>query len=215
MKTIDQRAALERLIRERNEDFAGLSRLLGRNPAYVQQFIKRGIPKRLAEDDRKLLARYFGVDESVLGGPQEERVRDNLIPIPRLDVDASAGPGGLGEGESPLTHIAFDKNWLRRLCAARVEDLSIIRVHGDSMAPTLNDGDEIMVDTSDAADRLRDGIYVLRRDDALVVKRLSMNPATRRITVQSDNIAYPAWHDCRLNDLTLVGRVTWAGRKIN
>ncbi len=61
MGAIDQRAALERLIRERREDYAGLSRLLGRNAAYVQQFIKRGVPRKLDPDDLRLLARYFGV----------------------------------------------------------------------------------------------------------------------------------------------------------
>ena len=38
------RAALARLIEERGADYAGLSRMLGRNPAYIQQFIKRGVP---------------------------------------------------------------------------------------------------------------------------------------------------------------------------
>ena len=51
MAEADPRAVLERLIRERREDYAGLSRLLGRNAAYMQQFIRRGTPKRLAEDD--------------------------------------------------------------------------------------------------------------------------------------------------------------------
>ena len=48
----------------------------------------------------------------------------------------------------------------------------MIRVAGDSMAPTLGDGDDILVDRGDGAERLRDGIYVLRLDGALVVKRL-------------------------------------------
>src|SRR4029079_4104983 len=69
MSAIDQRRALERLIQDRHEDYAGLSRLIGRNAAYIQQFIKRGTPRKLDEEDRKTLARYFGVDESVLGGP--------------------------------------------------------------------------------------------------------------------------------------------------
>ena len=66
------------------------------------------------------------------------------------------------------------------------------------MAPTLNAGDDILVDLGDAADRLRDGIYVLRIDDALVVKRIALNPIGRRVTVQSDNPAYPDWPDCSL-----------------
>src|SRR5689334_15101577 len=44
---IDPRLTLERLCAERGEDFAGLSRMLGRNPAYIQQFVRRGVPKRL------------------------------------------------------------------------------------------------------------------------------------------------------------------------
>lgn len=47
------RAELARLIAERREDYAGLSRLLGRNPAYIQQFIKRGVPRRLSRRQRR------------------------------------------------------------------------------------------------------------------------------------------------------------------
>jgi hypothetical protein len=47
------------------------------------------------------------------------------------------------------------------------------------MAPLLGHGDEILVDHADGADRLRDGIYVLRREDALLVKRLSRHPRLR------------------------------------
>ena len=59
-----------------------------------------------------------------------------------------------------------------------------------------------------------DGIYVLRADEALVVKRLALHPAGRRVTVQSDNPAYPDWPDCDIDDLQCIGRVIWAGRKI-
>jgi phage repressor protein C with HTH and peptisase S24 domain len=82
------------------------------------------------------------------------------------------------------------------------------------MAPTLNAGDDILVDLGDSSDRLRDGIYVLRIDDALVVKRLALNPVGRRVTVQSDNPAYPDWPDCTLKDVNPIGRVIWSGRRI-
>jgi hypothetical protein len=61
---------IERLCAERGEDFAGLSRMLGRNPAYIQQFVRRGVPKRLKEAERRKLARYFSISESLLGGPR-------------------------------------------------------------------------------------------------------------------------------------------------
>ena len=61
---------------------------------------------------------------------------------------------------------------------------------------------------------LRDGIYVLRIDDALVVKRIALHPIGGRVTVQSDNPAYPDWPDCDLGNLNCIGRVIWAGRKL-
>jgi hypothetical protein len=216
MAGADPRAALERLIVERGEDYAGLSRLIGRNPAYVQQYIKRGTPRRLAEADRRLLARYFGVDEAMLGGPAEAAAAspDGLVSVPRLDVGASAGPGAELGDERAQGRIAFDAQWLRRLGARDGGALSVIRVQGDSMAPTLADGDEILVDRGDTAERLRDGIYVLRVDDALVVKRVALSPAGGRASIRSDNQAYPSWPDCPLRDIDVVGRVVWVGRRL-
>src|SRR5688572_25893832 len=108
MAGTDPRAMLEQLIRERGEDYVGLSRLLGRNPAYIQQYIKRGTPRRLAEEDRRLLARYFGVDETLLGGTPRAAADEGLVSIPRLDVQASAGPGALEAEEKRLGRIGFD-----------------------------------------------------------------------------------------------------------
>ena len=211
----DQRAMLEKLIRERGEDYASLSRLLGRNPAYVQQFIKRGTPRRLAEDDRRLLARYFGIDEALLGGMPGAAADEGLISIPRLDVQASAGPGAADSDERRLGRIGFDSAWLRRLGlgGGGPGRLSVIRVDGDSMSPTLSDGDEILVDRDDGAGRLRDGIYVLRVEEALVVKRLALGPGGR-LSVRSDNDAYPGWPDLEPGAIDVVGRVVWVGRRL-
>jgi phage repressor protein C with HTH and peptisase S24 domain len=210
------RAELARLIAERREDYAGLSRMLGRNAAYVQQFIKRGVPRRLAEEDRRKLARYFDVDESLLGGPAAQLGPSaSLIAIPRFDVQASAGPGAFTEGERPVAHLGFDERFLKQLCNARPADLSIIKVRGDSMFPMLADGDDIMVDRSVHGTRLQDGIYVLRRDDTLAVKRIAVHPGTKRLTVSSDNAAYPSWPDLDPADVDVIGRVVWAGRKIS
>ena len=216
MEATDPRAALDALIREKGEDYSALSRMIGRNPAYVQQFIKRGSPRRLAEEDRRLLARYFRVSESVLGGPDERgRVSRSggLARISRYAIDASAGPGALAGDERAVGAMAFDPAWLRER-GIDPAAASVISVDGDSMAPTLGDGDDILVDRADAAGRLRDGIYVLRIDDALLVKRIALNPASRRFTIKSDNPAYPIWPDCDPAEIAVIGRVVWAGRRI-
>jgi phage repressor protein C with HTH and peptisase S24 domain len=219
MSNTDPRDVLERLIKERREDYASLSRLLGRNAAYVHQYIHRGSPKRLREEDRKTLARYFGVADSFLSGqaaPDHEQQPDSqLIPIPRFDISASAGPGALEGLEQPIAHIGFSRSWLEQLCRARPHELSLIQVRGDSMFPSLSDGDDMMVDRSDGAARLREGIYVIRLDEALVVKRLSVNPVSKRLTVASDNHAYPSWQNLKPGSIDVIGRVVWAGRKIS
>jgi phage repressor protein C with HTH and peptisase S24 domain len=210
----DPRLILERLCSERGEDFAGLSRMLGRNPAYIQQFVRRGVPKRLKEEERRKLARYFAISESLLGGPPEETTPNGLVSVKRHPVTVSAGPGAIVTEELGKPYFGFDERWLKALTPTPTSQLSIVRVEGDSMAATLNDGDDILVDLADAAERLRDGIYVLRIDDALVVKRLALNPVGRRVTIQSDNPAYPDWPDCSLDEINCIGRVIWSGRKV-
>lgn len=210
----DPRKALERLCAERGEDFAGLSRLLGKNPAYIQQYIRRGTPRRLKEEERRKLARYFGVSESLLGAPQEAERSAGLIAVPRIPVRASAGPGAIPNGERALPYFAFDERWLKALTGASAANLAIIKVEGDSMAPTLNDGDDILIDRGECDERLRDGIYVVRVEDALLVKRLAIHPLGKRVTVRSDNPAYPDWPDCGLDDIHCIGRVIWAGRRV-
>ena len=109
---MEQRSALAALIAEHGASYAALStRLLGRNAAYLQQFVTRGSPRRLAERDRALLARYFGVPEMVLGGPEPV----GLVEVARLDVGASAGPGGLVEGEARRRPGVLDPALLRQL----------------------------------------------------------------------------------------------------
>ena len=210
----DPRIVLERLCAERGEDFASLSRMLGRNPAYIQQYVRRGVPKRLKEEERRKLARYFSIPESMLGGPTETTAEGDLVRVPRVPVRASAGAGAIPGDETGKPYFGFDERWLKALTATPASNLSIIRVEGDSMAPTLNAGDDILVDSGDALERLRDGIYVLRVDDALLVKRLAIHPVGSRVTVQSDNPAYPDWPDCSIADMHCVGRVIWTGRRI-
>ncbi len=220
---VDTRKALEGLIRSHGEDYRSISRLLGRNAAYIQQFIHRGIPRKLDEDDRRTLAAYFNIDETILGGPIATKAMkltgyalrdgDSLVVVPRLAVDASAGPGGHVDEESIAGAIAFDPKWLRKF-NVRPQGVSMIQVQGESMQPTLNAGDDIMVDREDALERLRDGIYVLRADGTLLVKRLAVNPATRGFIVRSDNAAYPDWTDIDLAQIDVIGRVVWVGRKV-
>lgn len=205
MDAATQRANLARLVAERQLRLASLSRVLGRNPAYLQQYLTRGSPRHLPERDRARLAEYLGVDEALLGGPPPvERVL-----VPRIDLGASAGPGGWAEEEARRAPFAFPPALLRQL-GVRAEAASVVRVAGDSMEPTLSDGDEILVDRDCCRIDAR-GIFVLRVDGELLVKRL--RAAVGGVELCSDNAAYPV-RFARTGQFQLIGRVAWLGRAL-
>jgi len=137
-----------------------------------------------------------------------------VLPVRGAEGFRPPGPGPLPETGTRRPYFGFDEQWLRRLTQSAPDRLEVIRVEGDSMSPTLNAGDDILVDLGDTGDRLRDGIYVLRVDGTLLVKRLAIHPVGRRVTVQSDNPAYGDLPDCGLDEIQCIGRVIWAGRKV-
>ena len=200
------RARLGQLIEDSGEGYASISRLIGRNPAYIQQFIKRGVPRRLSETDRRLLAGHFGVPESLLGGPAGDGAMpaggSAIVAIPCI-----GNPGG-----DPGPDLLVDRRLVERLTGGR-GDLAALAIDGDSMAPTLASGDRILVDRADSS-AARDGIYVIGSDDRLLVKRLSVHPVTRRIAILADNPAYPDFPDCDPAAVALVGRVVWVARAL-
>lgn len=208
------RAELDRLVAASPTSYAALSKMLGRNAAYLQQYIKRGSPRFLEERDRRLLADFFGVDEARLAGPLHGAADNRLIRVSNLDVRPSAGPGASVDAENQIGAYSFDRQWLRNIGQTSPEKLSIVRVRGDSMIPTLADGDEILVTAHDGSAPLSDGIHVLERDDALMVKRLTLNPATGLLTISSDNSAYPSWSECLVDSIRVIGRVVWIGRRL-
>lgn len=207
------RTRLAAMIRAEGKGYAALSRLIGRNPAYIQQFIKRGIPRRLTEEDRRKLAAHFGVSEVLLGGPApradqpaislapEGAIPSVSIPIPWLEMDGGQRP--------PLM---LDQSVLAGMGRIPASCLAAIEMRGDSMAPTLMAGDHLLVNLSDT--RPCDGLHVLESDAGLTVKRLSLNPVTGRVTILSDNGAYPSVPDCDPAALRLRGRVVWMCRAL-
>jgi hypothetical protein len=211
----DPRTELDQLIRRNGDDYVTLSRLLGRNAAYVQQFIKRGTPRQLPERERGVLARYFGVDEQILGGPDAANGKTRaagLRLVPKLAIGASAGSGALTDVEALAGKVGFDETWLRHMGLDPAR-LSLIRVQGDSMQPTLADGDDIMVDTACADRPPKKGIYVLRLDGTLMVKRVILGK-DNMLSIMSDNSAFPTLDGINAADVTIIGRVVWVGRKL-
>ncbi|MDP3906873.1 S24 family peptidase [Novosphingobium sp.] len=216
MVTSDPRVRLLELASERGTSLSGLSELIGRNSTYLQQFIRKGSPRKLEETDRRTLARFFGVGESELGAPEEKSLgsagkplRSEWCDVPRLPLGASAGPGALALEEQPIGAFRFSSRWLREQ-GLPPGMLSAIRVEGDSMEATLRDGDEILVDRTPRP--LRDGIHVVRTGDALLVKRLDVG-RPGLIALVSDNPAYGRI-ELSPDEVEVIGRVVWKSGRL-
>lgn len=205
MESIEQRRALAEAAAARGESLAALSRLIGRNAAYLQQFVTRGSPRLLAEADRRRLARYLGISDMALGGPPAE----GLVGVARIDAGAAAGRGRLVESER-RSQLLLDPALLRRL-GVRADMASTIRVEGASMEPTLCDGDEILVDGARRAVGVRAAIYVFRREGLVSVKRLRAMGG--EVEVASDNPAF-AREVVSAGAIDVVGRVVWLHRAL-
>jgi phage repressor protein C with HTH and peptisase S24 domain len=216
MVTADPRARLQLLSRQRGVSLAQLSALIGRNSSYLQQFVRKGSPRKLEETDRRTLADFFGVGEAELGAPEEiyrdaggKPARGEWLDVPRLPLGASAGPGSFAPGEAPIGALRFSARWLREQ-GLDPRMLSAIAVAGDSMDPTLRDGDEILVDR--APRPLGNGVHVVRVEGALLVKRLDSSLAGQ-IALISDNAVYPRIELPR-GEVEIVGRVVWKGGRL-
>ena len=216
MEPPDPRKRLLDLADQRGVSLSQLSVLIDRNTSYLQQFVRKGSPRKLEETDRRTLASFFAVAESELGAPEDisraavlKPARGQGVEVPRLALGASAGPGALAGDEQPIGAFRFAARWLRGQ-GLDPAMLSAIAVAGDSMEPTLRDGDEILIDRSPRP--ARDGIHVVRVEDALLVKRLDIGrPGT--IALLSDNPAYRPL-ELPAGEVQLIGRVVWKSGRL-
>ena len=210
------RARLLQLAEERDASLSSLSAFIGRNASYLQQFIRKGSPKKLEEGDRRKLAEFFGVHESELGAIEEKSYRsgaalrdEDFVAVPRLPVSVAAGPGQFANGEVPFDNFGFSGRWLRDN-GLDPKMLSAVTVEGDSMEPLLRAGDEVLVDRTPRP--LRDGVHVVRMGEALLIKRVA-SPGQGRLTLLSQNLTYPPV-EVSLDEVEVIGRVVWKSGRI-
>ncbi len=138
---------------------------------------------------------------------------DDRTFIPLYNVDASAGAGQIPIDESVREYFPLKLSWLKSNLQGGISGVLAIPVRGDSMHPTINDGDVVLVEkTTEIWD---DAIYVFRRGDVVQVKRLQALPGGR-FKVISDNKTYESYEvdPDRHIEYAIIGRVVWHGRNL-
>lgn len=140
---------------------------------------------------------------------------DSFVAIPSVEVTASMGGGKIvaDEVESGEPYH-FKRTWITHRLRANPANLRIMHVEGDSMMPTLHDGDVVLVDLGRAIPT-PPGIFVLFDGMGLVAKRLEHIPNSDppRVRIISDNTFYSPY-DRTADEINIVGRIRWFGREI-
>lgn len=159
----------------------------------------------------------FGGDQSQSANildAKNDMDRDGYVYIPRYDLKASAGRGALVDEENIVDYMAFREEWVRSRLHADAKDLALLEADGDSMEPTIESGDLLLVDRSITSFQ-NDAIYIIGRGDQLIVKRLhSLQSGV--IVIMSDNDTYPP-ETLTLQEagaLRIAARLRWFGRMI-
>lgn len=157
---------------------------------------------------------YFGPKREVTSAPATVVNGERFEAVARYDATGAAGDGQVNLDGPPIDHLAFSKRWLEQN-GLSAGDSVLINVKGDSMEPSIYDGDLVMIDRRKT--RVRTGrIYVFREGDTLRMKRLELIPGAA-IVLRSDNPKHPPEHRIghEMNAISegIVGEVVWSGHK--
>ncbi|QND45240.1 helix-turn-helix transcriptional regulator (plasmid) [Rhizobium lusitanum] len=141
------------------------------------------------------------------------RIMDDFAFIQRLDVQASAGSGAITINEDAVELLAFQSDWLK---SRHINPTSarVLTAKGDSMEPTIRDGDILLVDTSITSVR-DNAIYIVVYGGHVLVKRVNLRRNGSLVLISdNDRHAPEEVPESEVLDLHIAGRVMWFGRSI-
>lgn len=201
------RKKIENLLKERGISLASASVQIGKNSAYMHQFINKGSPVNLPEEQRIRLANILDVDEQELTDRpllRPLKANSNSVNVEMLDVSACCGNGVDNFSEPVIGTWQMPLADYKAISFAQPENIKLIKAVGDSMTPLIQDGDYVFVDTTNPNIN-SDGVYVLRLPTGLSIKRIQ-NGLSGDVIVRSDNPLYEPL-TAKLGDIRILGRV--------
>lgn len=202
------RLKLAKLIEDKGYNFRRISLMVGKGESYIQRFIKLGLPERLPESVRIQLSKILQVDEQILTDLPIERhimpINDTTVAIDIISANPCCGSGSDSEyADDVVGKWIMPLSDFRDLTFAKPENIKQMRVIGDSMDPTIKDGDYILADTSFQSFDI-DGIYLIRMLNGLAVKRLQAG--LNDVKILSDNKLYQPITACA-GEIKIIGKV--------
>jgi phage repressor protein C with HTH and peptisase S24 domain len=205
-----------RLIMQQFGSIADLARAVGVSDNAIYKWVAgRGLPSTISLVN---LAKAAGVSVEWLatGKGAAAKIKPETRPAESAEFvspprDAiRAGGKIIIQNPQIVDFLKFRPDWLQRTVGVDAKSLALIEAVGDSMAPTVDENDLVLVDLRQSRFK-SDGVYVLCSGNDLSIKRIQRQP-DGMLVIRSDNPAYqPA--TVAPDSITLLGRVIWlAGR---
>ena len=144
------------------------------------------------------------------GGDTTENLANEFSMVVKKKGAISAGPG-LTPTDQVDFQLAFRNDWLEKY--GGVNQLVALEVEGDSMAPELKEKDVVLINKNIKEVSLGGGIYAIKWNGNILVKRLQVNPQTGTVLIKSDNPSYETL-ETNLDDIEIEGKIIWFGREI-
>lgn len=199
---------LETSLSKNNLTAADLSRQLDISPTVITSWKTRGsIPRAdIACKTAKVLnttVEYLvDGDSSVL--PNTNSKKTFLVPV--LNQQLSAGKGDILPESDEIKGLVEVPGFLREY----KDHIACLYVHGDSMQPTLNNGD--MVVCSSLGWDKSEGLYAIKLNGNGYVKRLQVGNG--KIIIHSDNPKYsPIEEPINSDNFEVIGKVLMIMKK--
>ncbi len=137
----------------------------------------------------------------------------DLAILPELDIGFAMGAGTtIVEQFEQKGIVPFSRTWLRSMMGGTVEDLFVARGDGDSMEPTLKDGDIVLIDSAQKTIRAQDRIWAVSYGDLGMIKRVRRTPGGSYLLLSDNPNVSPV--ECFDDEMQVIGRVVWIGRRI-
>lgn len=181
--------------------------------AYGSKHMHR-IARELGTSPAYLMGETDDPSEGALPPPSALAIAEQLdaVLIPEVQVSYSMGGGSVIEDWPVVRQVPFSRDWLRSFTASSPEHLAVARGDGDSMMPTILDGDLVILDLSQKTPRQQDRIWALSYGGLGMIKRVRALP-DGSYQVNSDNPAVTPIHAAD-GEMQVVGRVVGVVRRI-